>query len=332
MAMTTPTDIQITPQAAMLVPTMGAEPILTALENLNYLWQWHRPPFVDVCPTGDSSRNAYVIPIKDKPSADGLTYTFEHRVMPDTTSTCTITVDYCTTYSGGTTTWHNIYTVTVGTVATGLLTQTDTGVIPANAKALRVQYGAAVGTVMVHHILVYPSPSNASAGIQHSGFVPFDDGVLTLTGSPIHTEFLNRIKLSTLSILRDRYQCCLSFLQPETGTPPFSPSVGPFGMSALPTVRCFLPYAGQTATLHLVGLGTVTGGTGYGVVQVRQVGGAKNESILFTSDGVVREGDLTLHPQNYGKIDAFVDLEIAAQSPTYRTDLRAMFGWWRPTE
>lgn len=330
MAIPAPSDIAVTPTAAMLVPPMAAEPLLTALANLNYLWQFHRPPLLDVCPTGTVSRNVYVVPVK--PSQDTLTYTFQNRLKPDTTSTATIAVDYCTAYSGGGTTWHNLYSDTVGTTAAALLTHTDTAALPRTAVALRFTYTAGAGVLVPHHILVQPTPSTATTGIQTSGFVPFDNGILSLTGAPIHTEFLNRCKLSTLAVLRDRWQCALSFVQCESGVPAKSPAAA-LGLLALPTVRMFLPMAGDTATIQLQALATVTGGATAALVQVRQVGGVVNEVAQLDADGTIQTASLTLHPQQAGTLDAYADIEIAAASESsYRTDVRAVMGWWRPTE
>src|SRR3989304_2718846 len=112
MAITTPAGIQITSTSGLMLPTMGKQPLQRALENLNYLWKFHRPPLVDVCLNPSTTRDYFVIPIM--PSADGLDYTAVHRLMPTNTTKCNITIDYCTASTGGGTTWDNLRTIKAG--------------------------------------------------------------------------------------------------------------------------------------------------------------------------------------------------------------------------
>ena len=48
MSITTPAAIQVSTPGQLLVPSMLAQPLQRALENLNYLWKWHRPPLVAI--------------------------------------------------------------------------------------------------------------------------------------------------------------------------------------------------------------------------------------------------------------------------------------------
>lgn len=343
MTITTPGSIQVTDDSVLIVPSMAAEPLQTALENLNYLWKWHRPPLVDVCPTLDSTAGAgrwtVIVPII--PSADGIRYAFQARLMPSATSTLTITVDYATTASMSS--WTNIYSSTPGTTAATLLTHTDSDmVIPATAVALRLDYQVAAGTLYLHHVLVVPGPADAAAGITASGFVPFDDGLLSLTGAPIHTELLDRVKLSTLAVLRDRRQNAFSFCQKSSGTPVVVATNTTFG--GLPVVRAWFPYQGPTVQVEWRVLADVSAGGTTGLIQVKQVGHPKGEIRTFGASGSIESGSqvvagggtstdpMTLHLQGTGAM-RYADLELSAKATSGNsTYLRAAMAWWRPTE
>lgn len=340
MAITTPSSIQISKDYELLVPNMAAQPLKKALENLNFLWKWHRPAVVDVCPTMDTTigRHTLVYPIM--PSADGLRHTFEIRLMPSNTSTCQITVDYTTNYTGGGTAWVNIYTVNPATTAATLLTRSDTNLtIPATAVALRFDFNAAAGTIAPQHILVYPAPNAPSAGIKASGFIPFDDGMLTATGAPVHTEILNRCKLSAMKLLRDRKQQVISFLQKEGGTPwitcpsdkpPIQANAVYQSFQDLPAVRLFFPFQGPDVTIDLRVLADVDAGGTADLVRVRQLGVTNANAVTFDASGSIESGTLGLHLQGSG-LERYADLAIAARTTAgNHTRLRAVGGWWTP--
>jgi len=327
MAITTPAGIQITSTSGLMLPTMGKQPLQRALENLNYLWKFHRPPLVDVCLNPSTTRDYFVIPIM--PSADGLDYTAVHRLMPTNTTTCNITIDYCTAYTGGGTTWHNLLNINPATTAATLLTRSDTITIPSTAVALRIYYDPAAGTIFPHHLLVYPSPGDAVAGIKAgSGFVPFDDGLLNgATGAPVHTEHLNRCKLSTLAVLRDRRQNCLSMVQRDSSDPLAKRTVESWG--GLPVVRAFFPFQGDTVTIDLRVLADVSAGGTAGLIRVSQVGG---QAVTFAANGAIQSDTLTLTLQGDGPLK-YADIEIACKATTgHTTKPRAIMGFWRPTD
>jgi hypothetical protein len=347
MTITTNGDLDVIDDSAILVPAMAAEPLQTALENLNYLFKWHRPALVDYCPTADDlqTRNTFVIPII--PSVDGMLYTFQHRIVASNTSTCAITVEYTTTAAMSV--WTNIYTdAAVATTAATLLTNSKVDqVIPASAVALRVDYQMAAGTLFVHHILALPSPAAPTAGITTSGFVPFDDGMLSSTGAPIHTELLNRCKLSALAVLRDRYQCAFSFGQKDgpvlIPTPAHLPAADT-DWYALPIVRAWFPWQGPDVTVHWRALATVSGGATTSMVRVRQVSVTDGEVRAFDADGVIQSGlqivagggtsaaAMTLHLQGEGAM-RYADIELSGKASNgNRTSIRAAFAFWRPTE
>jgi hypothetical protein len=336
MAITTPSTIGISTSGQLLVPAVTAEPLLTALKNLNHLWRYYRPPLVDLCPTGEAGWGRYPIVIPIIPSQDGGRYTFEHRVVPDSASTVTRTVETCTTYSAGATVWTTLYTTaTAGCLAGAVQTFVDVDkVIAANVVAIRVSYSCTAGNPDCHHVLAYPSPADASTGIQAgSGFVPFDDGLLSgTTGAAVHTEWLNRCKLSTLKLLADRRQMCLSFAQKEGGTASYRRLGVSLDWGALPPVRIYFPNQGPQATIALRVIGTLDTGTTDGQIQVRQIGIPGGQIAQFGCDGLIQGADLVCTVQGSGLM-AYCDVEIAAKSVVGNaTTVRSVVGFWRPVE
>jgi len=339
MPITTPTGIQISKQDQILVPAMAKQPLQRALENLNYLWKFHRPALVDVCPNIDISlgRSIHTLVYPITPSADGLRYDFEHRIVPTATSTCNITVDYTTAYAGAGTVWVNIYAVAaLATVANTLLTRNDASlVIPATAVALRVDYFAAAGDIAPQHILIHPAPSNAVAGIQPSGFIPFHDGLLVgNTGAPVHTEFLNRCKISSLSLLRDRRQQVLSFLQCDAGVPwtecPGANAVDYTEFQDIAPVRLFFPHQWPTVTISIHALADVSAGATPDLIRVRQVAAPNAAQAIFAASGAIVTANLTLQLQGQG-LERYADVAIGAKRTVGNsTRLRAISGYWRP--
>ena len=337
MSITTPAAIQVSTPGQLLVPSMLAQPLQRALENLNYLWKWHRPPLVDVCPNVTHLIDRHVMVYPVTPSFDSLRYTFEHRLLTVSATTVGITVDYCTAYAGGSTSWTNIYTATAGTTTAGVLwAQVDHNhVIPHDAVALRVSYLTGSGNYLPHHLLVYPTPDVASAGITQSGFTPFDDGLLVgTTGAAVHTEFLNRCKRSALTLLKDRRQQVLSFLQVETGTTLTLPNALTVNddWQDSPTARLFFPHQSGAVEIWVSVLADVATGTNTDLVRVRQLGGTPNPmAVTFNADGAINTLPLTLTLQDPGGLHAYADVAVGIKSvAANRTQLRAVSACWRP--
>lgn len=333
---TTPAAIQIVKASELYVPPMAAQPLKKALENLNYLYKWHRPPLVDLCPTrnqaGDRGFAAH-IPIL--PSADGLRYTFETRIYPAATSTCTVAVNYCTTYAGGGTAWTNLATTAgIATTANTPLLHTDASLtIPANAVALRLNVTAAgADHLRVDHWLVYPTPVAPVAGIAAgSGFTPFDDGILAAAGAPIHTELLNRCKLSTVAVTRDRWQMAMSFAQQAESAVAYA-CASSTTFTALPPVRVYLP-AATNGHLYFRVLATVSAGATTNLVRVRQIGVAGGLDATFNADGTLDANGFDVFVQRPGEFGAYVDLEVAVKNTVGNsTSLRTVVGFWRPND
>lgn len=333
MTISTGGNIQITAQQALVNPAMDQWPLRTALENINYLWKWHRPPLVDLCPTTDPLQGRATIAIPIIPSVDGLPYKADLCIWATAATTFTGTIKYCTSYTGLGTTWTSWKSVSGGVSAAVLtLWNTTAGTLPATAVALQVDVQVAAGAVRVDHVLVYPAPGDAVAGIQPSGFVPFDDGMISATGSPIHTEHINRCKTSSLAVLRDRVQAAFSFAQVEGNAVDYDRS-GSAGWRALPMARLWLPYQSKATLLWRV-IASTSGGTTTDVVRVRQLGVFDPMAVLptFDADRTIQTAVMEVTPQGSGAM-RYVDLALEAERAgvSDSTRIHSAMAWWFPT-
>lgn len=337
MAITTTGNLQITPASGLLTPMMAARPLQTALENLNYLWKWHRPALVDVCPTWSAARGYYVMPVA--PSQDDLPYTFETRLWTLDTHGATIVVQATDTYAGGSTTWTTLFSATATTTADALLTHVQTGItIPHTTTALRwVLDGSDAGNYP-HHLLVYPSPGDAVAGIRSSGFIPFDDGLLAGTsGAAVNTEYLNRAKRSALALLADRKQQAISFLVKESGTPAviLTGNGHDSVFQDLPAARIYFPGQGPSVSIKAFVLAGVSGGSTSDMVRITQLGaGVGALDLMFPADGAIHDGTLQLQVQQGptgSPLDRYADIAVGVRTiGSNVTFIRAVSGYWIP--
>jgi len=332
MAIFPPTGIQITAKSKFYLPAMTREPLETALENCNYLMQFHRPPLVTVCPTetaGMTRASTYIIPVM--PSVDGLRYNFETRFACSAASTTvTVSVDSTPTYTAGTTTWTNVYSTVVTSSATaGALTthpETLKGIDPLTT-ALRFTLSApAAGGRTDHHLLCYPAPGVASAGIQASGATPFDGTLIAHTDkAAVHTEWLNRCKKTAAAVLTSRKQNCLSFAQEEANQK-YIWSGGPEAFTALPPVRIWFPNQGPSIVIDLRVLAKVDAGVD-SIVRVRQLGG---NSVIFAANNSIRSNTLALKILGSG-LRCYADVEVAIARTTGNTSrLVTVMGYYTP--
>jgi hypothetical protein len=276
----------------------------------------------------------YHIPIV--PSADGLRYTLEHRfVCSAATQTVNVSVDYTTNYAGGGTVWVNIYAQNVTSDGTGgnLTTAVHADkTIPANAVALRVTYTApAAGTRTDHHLLVYPSPPDATTGLQASGFVPFDD-TLMVSGeqAAVHTEWVNRCKSSAVALLQDRRQCALAFVQ-EYRTTPRMTLTDKQVFRAVTHGRVWFPFQKTDAlSLRVVVIAAVSAGATADLVRVRQVGPTGAASKTFDADGNDNAETLVCVVEGANEL-CHVDLEVAIKTTAGNTTRPfAVVAFWQP--
>lgn len=337
-------DLIVTPQEQFVLRAMSAEPLQTALLNANWLYLYHWPQLVSVCPTEPAALGRgtkIVVPIQ--PSADGQRYDFRVTAMPSANCNLTVDVEWTDNYTGlplsaTPTAWNLIYSQTTAETAATLAKQDKASqTIPATAVALRFTVAVNVGTFEIHHLLAYPHPTALAAGVAASGFVPYDDGLLTTADAPIHTEFLDRCLLNAKWILRDRRQMVLALAQNEAQANVDTPC-NATSFAAWPAVRAWFPWQGDTVLLSVASLVSITGGAGGARVQVAQVadpaggpvGPMKSAYLAGSVDGLLDRQDLQLQLQGAGLM-RYADLVVSVVADAGQTTyMHSLVADWRP--
>lgn len=328
MAFNVPAKYQVIPQSQLFSPLMATTPLQKIVENTNFLYQYHRPALVSVAPSSFPVGRASEYHVPMSPSADGLRYDFETRhVFSAASQAFTVSVDYTATYAYGATAWTALYSTAYTSSATagGLTTATATAiVIPASANVLRFSVTApAAGNRRDHHFLVTPSPSGVSAGVQPSGFAPFDDGLLVSSSSAVHTEWLNRVKSNVGDVLTDRHQMCFSFVQ-EYGSAMHTFSGAEW--SILPTVRAYFP-GQKEVDLNFRAIATVSAGAGTYRMRIGTPGGSSTYLSALTGED---SQFITLPTVGTGNT-AHVDLQLWCRATAGNTLAPySVIGMWRP--
>lgn len=345
MAITTPTSLQVPSAYETMLPKMAKQPLLKLLEDLNYLYRYHRPPLASVCLTtaGALTRTAkFVIPIV--PSADGIQYAFESRNLCSAACNLSLTIDYCETYaynSGAP--WTNIvdhtgaHALAIG--GAGLSTQVDLALVPANATALRLSVAVDAGNVTPQHLLVYPAPDAPTVASYPSGFILFDDGLLSSgQHAPITTEHLNRCRVSPDAIRRDRWQNLYSWAQEEVQANSRAVLNNLSEFTHFPKVRCYLPGQAQAAnqgvqvTVKAVVTTDDATQTGSAVLIQDLSSGAGVYFNAETTTGTVtvQSATMSVAPQGQGLM-RYVDLELSGLTATaQKTYIHSLMVFWRP--
>ena len=325
--------LAVVKKASIFSAPMSAEPLNLALTNVNYLWRYHRPPLLSVVYTVDagvSRSSSYHIPVLPSQEAGGLRYIWEHRfVCSAATQTVNVTVSYCTTYAGAGTAWTSIYTTAVVTGGAGTLTTSVSSALtlPETAVALRVTYTSpGAGTRTDHHLLVYPAPLSVPAATYTTGFVPYDDGILSAVGAPIHEEFLQRCATSSAAVLTDRRQCAFAFVQEYSTSPHFSAELATGcedNFRALPTVWSYLPGAGAAPADYAVSvIADVDGGATADLVSL---GG-----YTFAAAGGIAALDVSRVAAGSG-LETRLSWTLGVKANTgQKTRVFAVVAWWTP--
>jgi hypothetical protein len=338
------TKIRVIASQGLIFPKMGLAPLEAALHNVNWLWLNHKPALVSLCPTEPSgmTRNVVIV-VPIIPSADGIRYDFRTTVVTSGAATLTVVGDYCTAYTGlaasGTpTVWTNIFTQATAFVGAGRNTQDKTGqTIPATAIALRWTLSISAGTYETHHLLVTPGETAVGAGVKASGFVPWDSALFgTVAGAPVHTELLNRCRMSALSLMIDRKQAAFSFGQDEVQANTRISSQNKSTWQAFQPVRCYLPNQGKTATLRIRALISKSGATGSAsVVRLSQLPGPgvtapASLELVGSVAGAISTGDLTVTLCGNG-LGRYVDLLLEHRTDgNFYTYLHSIVAIWSP--
>ena len=333
-----PTSLDVVKKGQLIDSPVSAQPLQLALENCNYLYRYHKPPHLSVIYNSAAAltRNSeYHCPIT--PSADGIDYTFEHRWQCSAaTQTVTVGVDYCTTYAGAGTVWTNLYSTAVVTGGAASLTRSTSAAynVPYTATAIRVTLTApAAGTRTDHGLLMWPTAAAPTVGVKSSGFIPFDDGLITnANGAAVHEEWLQRCAISSRALASDRKQCAFAFVQEYRTTPAFvcAGGTGTAGY-AMPPVRVYVPNAtsGSGVSLTVKVIASVSAGTTTAKVKLASTGAA---SLTLDATGAIVDGTLVA-----GKIGdgfaAYFDAALSVFSTTGNTTkVYAVVAWWTPKQ
>lgn len=338
MPIITPPTLDIVKKGQLISTSVSAQPLRLALNNLNYLYSYHKPPHLSVIYNSAAAltRNSeYHIPVT--PSADGIAYTFEHRWQCSAaTQTVTVGVDYCTTYAGAGTAWTNLYSTAVVSGGAAALTRSTSAAytVPDTAQAVRVTLTSpGAGTRTDHGFLMWPTAASPTVGVKASGFIPFDDGLIANTNGPaVHEEWLQRCAISSRAIAADRKQCAFAFVQEYTATPAFvcSDTIGGNGTGgySLPAVRACVP-GGVAQALTVKVIATVTAGSTVGRVKLSQVG---FNSATLDATGAIVAGSLSAFAGGKGNA-AFLNLSLTAfNTATNSTKIYAVVAWWTPPQ
>ncbi len=325
-----PTDLVVVPQQSLLVPPMAVDPVGTALNNTNYLYLNHTPALISAMPmyaAGLSRDSRWTIPAV--PSQDGLRYRFEHRFLPQYNGTITVKVESLRGASATT-----IYGPTAtSAMSTGTwFTHQHYATIAGTEDRIRITYSGASGNYLPGHILVYPAPDVtakpfASPWAVPSGFRVYEDSLLDggTTGQPVNTEMLDRCRMNSLRVLRDRWQCCATLLQEDGYVGQPCHRVTTTDWRTLGRARGQLP--GQKgALLDVYVLATKTGGAPDDLVRVQLVGGG---SATYDASGNIEHS--TFYVPGDGSLAGMVEWQVDVRATTGNTtDLQAVVILWRP--
>lgn len=324
MSITTPTAIVVTPAANLTKAPMRRDELAAALLNMNAAYALHAPALVSALITDAAgvtvAKNVH-IPVQ--PSADGLEYELLVLFKPSAAVNYTITLDYCTVYSDTTTTWTSLISATITTPSSDLYEFVDSAVLPAGAVAVRIGVSPSSGSYEWHSVFMRPSPTrnSAPATVQPSGFVAYDDALLSSAGAMINTEMINRVRANAYALLTDRRQMAYSFVQPSS---PRRLLVGPTEQR-LPRGRIHLPHQSGFVNLDVRCIAKVNTGTTTGLVKVRQVDG---EQIALDANGAIQINTLPVKVQGSG-LGAYVDIDVFVKAPN-TTELRSLVMYYTP--
>jgi hypothetical protein len=338
-------DVIVTPQQGLILPAMSSEPLQTALLNTNWLYVYRWAPLVTVCPSEPTAmaRTAVVV-VPVRPSVDGLRYDFHVEAVCSADTNLTVVVEETDNYtglptSGSPTAWTAIFTTVSAETAGARAAQITTGqTIAADTVALRFTVSVAAGTFELHHLLAFPHPATIAAGSAASGFVPYDDGILTTAGGPVHTELLDRCAYSTAAILRDRWEMAASLCQDEAQANVDLVATNRTEWAVWPVQRVWLPGQSGPVKLRVRSLISISAGAGADLVRLAQVPDPAGVAIpppqSVTLDGstagMVDTATLTVYPQGDGLL-RYVDLQPAIRTTAANTTyLHALVAFFEP--
>lgn len=201
----------------LALPEADEDPMLRIARNVNGFYEAHAPNLLVACYTceADIAGRSAVFRIPILPSADGLTYDFDHWVYTALAGgDLTVLVEEWTGAA-----WATIRSSTFASAAAATNTVAHSDVISAAATMLRITISRASGDAFTpESIHVRPGTNSPVTGTYGSGFVPYEDTMLRTAGAGLNTEHLNRPVQNAMAILTDRKQCVFTFVQEDNLT------------------------------------------------------------------------------------------------------------------
>ena len=319
----------------LMAPAFDQDPLDTALANADQLYADHRPALLQgiyTCEPAVTRQTRFEVPIPPA-SADGIGYSFTHIVEQSAgAGTLSVTVEE---YDGG---WNTLEAAT-GIAFSGFTTHTHMDTISASSTALRFTYTTSDGTTTYtpHSILVRPGGAAPATGALTSGFREYESTLLSTSGAPLSTEWLNRCSKNTRAVVADRLQCAVSYIQEDSTANvrhDTSNSYKPDGeWIVCGYAVASLPYAYDSETLEVYALASVDAGATAALVRVRQVGVSTiGGAVTLAADGNYNNATLTLTPDKAGTLEASATIEIAVRCTSGNTTyLHAVSAGWLPT-
>ena len=307
MTIPSPSAVTVLSPSALVLPELLPEPLQTALTNVNAVYRFHSPAHIQCTPaeyTGAAGPFVYYIPVR--PSSDGLDYNFAAAFD----SSITVTRTYSATSGTDLTTavFASIGSTTGSTGASGIVTD-GPFTLSASHRILKVEISVSSGTVWPQSLCVYPATQAVPTGSAPCGFRSYDDGVLGQSDSPIHQEFLDRCKRSSLIVYKDRRQCAYAFVTEATARANHLGHATSSMNQAWPRGRMRLPGYTQDTTFRVEAL--AEHGAGGPVTRAITVTltGKTTASTQMDADATVNSATLTVQPQSDG-LGAFVDVDL----------------------
>ena len=211
-----------------------------------------------------------------------------------------------------------------------LLPQTSS---PNDDMTIKVEeWSAAGGWSTIYGPATISATDGTRTSHKASGFVPFDDGLLTSSGAGLNVEHHNRPKRNAHALLADRKQCAFSFVQ-EDDPSLVSHDIATPGLDASVLLRIAqgrVVVPGQSAPLLRVRcIASVSAGSTSDRVYVRQVNGAQVELDANGTSAAPTEATIRLDLAQPGTLAASALLQALGQRTAGNSlYIHAIVAWW----
>jgi len=308
-----PPALSIGQPSAFILPPLAVEPLRVAMRNLNAVWLYHSPPLAQFLPVDDYATTGgvvlatYIFPVV--PSADSLPYRFELAATAGAVVTRTYYESVDTTIPGAA--YAAIGTVTGSTGASGHVVD-GPYTIAAATKHLKIVLTTIAPIVVVPMAYcIYPEPTTIPASdTANSGFRAYDDGVLEgVAGAPLHKEFLDRCRRSSLAVWHDRKQNALSMVADSTSGDPATEVAAAYSVT-LPQSRIMLAGYGSSVRLLCKAIALTAGPVVTDAITIT-LSGDTSATVRLDASSDIESATATVAPAGSG-LSRYVDVAIEA--------------------